>query len=182
MLSLGRLNLICRCLKSRLIKGYRPLLSVNFAEFLQHNFSYLLTEFLYMTMVLSAMEVGLATKQLQNQEILLQNATGFAIFSIVLPFYVLSGIMLASIGYGMRMLWGACSTKNKLPKSIAPSPAESSHSESFRSSSSGQRYQVILSFFGRDKNSPKRRKCIVEHSLNFFSKIFDQKTSWKIFF
>lgn len=71
-----------------------------------------------MTMVLSAMEVGLATKQSQNQEIFLQIATGFAILSILLPFYVMSGIMLACIGYGMRMLWGACSTKNKLPKSI----------------------------------------------------------------
>lgn len=114
MLSLGRLNLICCCVNFSLITGYLPFLNVNFAGFLQHNFSYLLTVFVYMTMVLSAMQVGLATTLLQKQDIFIKIATGFAIFSIVLPICALLGIMLAAIGCGLTMLWGACYTKHNL--------------------------------------------------------------------
>lgn len=142
LLSLGRLNLICRCVNFSLITGYLPFLNVNFAEYLQHNFGYLLTVFVYMTMVLSAMQVGLATKQLQNQHIFMQIAAGFAIFSIVLPFCVLLGIMLAAIGCCLTILWGACCTKLQ---SVTPSPKLSSL------------HHKILSCFGRNKASLTQR-------------------------
>lgn len=142
MLSLGRLNLICRCAKFRPINGYLPFLNINFAEFLQHNFSYLLTVFVYMTMVLSAMQVGLATDQLHDQEVFQQIATGFAIFSIVLPFCALLGITLSAIGCCLTMLWGACYTKRNLPESVTPSPKTSSL------------YHKILICLGRNKGSP----------------------------
>lgn len=144
MLSLGRLNLICRCLQFRLIKGYLSFLTINFADFLQHNFSYFLTVFVYMTMVLSAMQVGLAT-HLKDQEIFLRVAAGFAIFSIVLPLFVLSGIMLSSIGCCLTMLWKAYSTKRKL---------RTSGSKSFGSSIFGQWYYNILIHLRRDQKSP----------------------------
>lgn len=150
MLSLGRLNLIYRCLKFRLIKGYRPFLTVNFADFLQHNFRYFLTMFVYMTVVLSAMQVGLATKQLEHQIIFSRIAMVFAVFSIVLPFCVLSGIMIALIGCGLTMFLETYSGKNKLSQSVPLS----SDSQSFRNSFFGKWYHGIISFLGRDHDWP----------------------------
>lgn len=146
MLSLGRLNLICRCVNFSLITGYLPFLNVNFTEYLQYNFGYLLTVFVYMTMVLSAMQVEVATKQSPNKDIFMQISAGFAFFSIVLPFCALLGIMLAAIGCCLTMLWGACCTKGKLLPSDTSSPKSSS-----------LHHKIILRCFGPKNVSPTER-------------------------
>ena len=82
-LRLGRLNLVYRFTKGR-IRGYLSSCTT-YADFLRENFSSLLTLFAYFTIVLSAMQVGLGTQQLQRNAAFNKVSYGFVVFAMIAP-------------------------------------------------------------------------------------------------
>lgn len=79
-----RLNQIYRFGKGSLIRGY--LYNYNqYRVFFRDNFKQLITIFAYVTIVLSAMQVGLATTKLHDDERFQQASYGFTVFSILAP-------------------------------------------------------------------------------------------------
>lgn len=87
-LRLSRLNQIHRFREGKLIRGY--LYRYNqYSVFFRANFRQLITIFAYITIVLSAMQVGLATTKLQDNERFQQAAYGFTVFSILAPLIAL---------------------------------------------------------------------------------------------
>ncbi len=56
-----------------------------YSVFVQRNFTWVLAAFVYVTIVLTAMQVGLATDQLGKNELFQNAASGFTIFSMLAP-------------------------------------------------------------------------------------------------
>ena len=98
-LRLSRLNWLYRAFstprKTRtVIRGY-ALSDNQFWVFVRRNFGWLLVTFIYITIVLTAMQVGLATDRL-NQNPHFQNASyGFTVFSILAPLVGLAAVVAA---------------------------------------------------------------------------------------
>ncbi|CAG8948700.1 hypothetical protein HYFRA_00001821 [Hymenoscyphus fraxineus] len=87
-LRLGRLNFIHRLVHlsepHEIVRGYMYQYT-SYSYFFGRNFKWVLLVFVYLSIILTAMQVGLATDQLQLDE-RFQNATfGFVVFSIVAP-------------------------------------------------------------------------------------------------
>ena len=104
-LRLGRVNLIYRlCRKTRNSKtffrgyfyGYHT-----YSSFVEQNFAWVLTVIVYITIVLTAMQVGLATTELQSSTLFNRASYGFTVFSIMAPlgilFVVLSVLLILII-------------------------------------------------------------------------------------
>ncbi|RDW73478.1 hypothetical protein BP6252_07385 [Coleophoma cylindrospora] len=90
-LRLNRLNLIYRMThileQEHFMRGY--MYGYNrYSVFFERNFGWVLLLFLFLTMILTAMQVGLATAELQQNEIFNQVSYGFTVFTIVLPLFV----------------------------------------------------------------------------------------------
>lgn len=99
-LRLNRLNIIYRLThifeSGRLLRGYAYGYS-RYTVFFERNFGWTLLVFLYVTLVLTAMQVGLGTTKLEENKAFQQASYGFAVFSIVLPLVVVSvGLLLFS--------------------------------------------------------------------------------------
>lgn len=99
-LRLDRLNQIYRLspaiLFSRdhtLIRGYHYRYH-NYSVFFEQNFSWLIVVFAYVSIVLSAMQVGLASPRLDSSPAFQHATYGFAVFAIVVP-VVLVGVIIA---------------------------------------------------------------------------------------
>ena len=70
-----------------------------YSEVVQRNFAWVLVAFVYMTIVLTAIQVGLATDRL-GQSDMFQNASyGFTLFSVVTPL-----IIIAILGFNLLSL------------------------------------------------------------------------------
>jgi hypothetical protein len=87
-LRLGRLNLIYRLFGRG--KGHSFIRAYHFdyrtyEEFFRQNFAWILTVFLYATVILTAMQVGLATSRLQKSSRFQDASYGFAVFSVCVP-------------------------------------------------------------------------------------------------
>ncbi len=95
-LRLGRLNLIYRLGKGR-IRGYLNN-STTYSTFVRDNLSSLITLFAYITIVLSAMQVGLATHHLQDNGVFHQVSYVFAVFSIATPLFAIAVIAATLTG------------------------------------------------------------------------------------
>ena len=96
-LRLGRVNLIYRlCRKTRssrtLVRGYFYGYHT-YSSFVEKNFAWVLTVIVYITIVLTAMQVGLATTELQASTLFTRASYGFTVFSIVAPL----GILLVAL-------------------------------------------------------------------------------------
>lgn len=92
-LRLGRVNLIYRlCRKTRSSKtflrgyfyGYHT-----YSSFIEQNFAWVLTVIVYITIVLTAMQVGLGTTELQSSALFNRASYGFTVFSIIAPLGIL---------------------------------------------------------------------------------------------
>ncbi|KAL3426989.1 hypothetical protein PVAG01_00498 [Phlyctema vagabunda] len=101
-LRLDRVNLIWR-LRPRtpyditsLIRGYQNPYRV-YTSFFEQNFSIFIVIFVYITVVLSAMQVGLSTTELAEDSSFQQACLGFAVFCILLPVVVLVAAILLLI-------------------------------------------------------------------------------------
>ncbi|TFA98711.1 hypothetical protein CCMA1212_009459 [Trichoderma ghanense] len=88
-LRLTRLNLICRfCSRTfsfgTIIRGYEYGYR-QYSTYLERNFRWVLTAFIYITVVLSAMQVGLATSELNENRVFNRASYIFSMFSILAP-------------------------------------------------------------------------------------------------
>ena len=121
-LRLARLNLIYRFYgrpKDRsLIRGYFYEYRT-YSSFFLHHFAWIFVVFAYMTVLLTAMQLGLATEHLQPSQRFQHAAYGFAVFSIAMPLiivwaaatvflfsflYHLIGTLLSRHYYGKRLV------------------------------------------------------------------------------
>jgi len=87
-LGLSRLNTIYRLTHildpEHFMRGY--MYGYNrYTVFFERNFGWVVTVFLYITIILTAMQVGLGTAALQQDKMFQRASYGFAVFSIVLP-------------------------------------------------------------------------------------------------
>lgn len=90
-LRLSRLNTIHRlthiCEPRHVFRGY--FYGYNrYSVFFDRNFRWVLLVFIYITILLTAMQVGLGTRQLQNNDAFQQASYGFTVFSIISPLVV----------------------------------------------------------------------------------------------
>lgn len=85
-LRLNRLNTIYRIKYGRkhFVRGYFYGYH-EYGTFLEHNFAWIVTFFAYVAIVLTAMQVGLATKQLVDNDAFHDASYGFTVFSIASP-------------------------------------------------------------------------------------------------
>ena len=95
-LRLGRLNLIYRLGKGR-IRGFLNN-STTYTDFLQGNLKSLLTLFAYFTIVLSALQVGLGTRHLENNDAFNNAAYVVVVFSMAAPLLAIAVVMAFLIG------------------------------------------------------------------------------------
>ncbi len=102
-LRLGRINWIYRLTFRNFVRGYVYRYN-RFSVFLSRNFAWLAVAFLYITVVLSAMQVGLATDRLKGSSRFQDASYGFTVFSILTPLIVVAFaafILLAVIVYNV---------------------------------------------------------------------------------
>jgi len=66
-----------------------------YGSFLHDNFAVLASSIVYIAVVLTAMQVGLATEKLQNNEAFQLASYGFTVFSIIGPLVVTGMVILA---------------------------------------------------------------------------------------
>lgn len=88
-LRLGRINWIYRFVGqprslTTLLRGYNYGYTT-YGSFFERNTAWIITATVYITVVLTAMQVGLATKELQNSAAFDSVAYGFTVFSLVAP-------------------------------------------------------------------------------------------------
>lgn len=97
-LRLGRLNSIYRIryCTQHFIRGYFYGYH-EYGTFLENNFAWIVTFFGYIAIVLTAMQVGLATKQLVDNDAFHDASFGFTVFSIVSPLAAVGGIGIVII-------------------------------------------------------------------------------------
>lgn len=88
----GRLNDIYRFRKGKL-RGYLSTCTT-YGDFFQENLNSLIGLFAYVTIALSAMQVGLASSFLQESDAFQQASYGFAVFSIIAPLFAV-GVLIA---------------------------------------------------------------------------------------
>lgn len=92
-LRLNRVNNICRfCSRTttftRFLRGYQHPYH-DYSTFVERNFAWFLTVVVYVGLVLTAMQVGLGTEQLQNNAAFKRASYGFTIFAILAPLIVI---------------------------------------------------------------------------------------------
>ena len=97
-LRLGRVNLIYRlCRETRsfqtFIRGYFYGYHT-YSSFIEKNFAWVLTVIVYITIVLTAMQVGLGTTELRNSKLFNRASYGFTVFSIMAPLGILLVLLL----------------------------------------------------------------------------------------
>lgn len=95
-LRLGRLNIIYRLIKFR-IRGYLNSCTT-YAGFFRDNLNSLITLFAFITIVLSAFQLGLSTQQLQANHAFSSAAYAFAVFSIAAPLLSVAFVSAALVG------------------------------------------------------------------------------------
>lgn len=93
-LRLSRLNWIYRLASNHrshvtLIRGYMYGYT-KYSEVVQRNFAWVLVAFVYITIVLTAMQVGLATDRLGQSDTFQTVSYGFTVFSIVAPLIIVA--------------------------------------------------------------------------------------------
>lgn len=89
-LRLNRLNMIYR-LTGRSLRGYMPEYS-QYSSFFQENFTWLASLLAYVVVVLTAMQVGLATSELEKNEAFQAACYGFTVLAIVGSLALVIGI------------------------------------------------------------------------------------------
>ncbi|KAH7096075.1 hypothetical protein FB567DRAFT_587351 [Paraphoma chrysanthemicola] len=135
-LRLDRLSLIYRfCSVTHdpwtFVRGYQYNYA-NYTSFIERNFTWAITAAIYITIVLTAMQVGLATKRLQDDKRFHDAAFGFTVFSIVAPLAVIAAAMAIVVvvfaiswRYAKRRQREAAMTRPHVGKDVAAQHARS---------------------------------------------------------
>lgn len=97
-LRLSRLNWIYRLFAgkpslTRYVRGYMYGYNQS-SDLIQRNFAWVLVAFVYITIVLTAMQVGLATDRLGKSSMFQRASYGFTLFSILIPLAIIIVILL----------------------------------------------------------------------------------------
>ena len=123
-LRLSRLNWIYR-LSSRnrslttWVRGYMYGYS-QCSDIVQRNFAWVLVAFVYITIVLTAMQVGLATARLGQSDIFQNASYGFTVSSILTPLIVIVVVVLNLLGLSAFNILAAISFKRKQDEKRRP--------------------------------------------------------------
>jgi uncharacterized membrane protein len=128
-LRLARLNMIYRfCSKTTslrtFIRGYQYTYR-EYSTFLHRNFAWVLTAIVYITIVLTAMQVGLATNELKDDDRFHHASYGFTVFSIVAPLilvFVVVVLLLALVVFNLCYTLGERSKARHTYQSIFANP------------------------------------------------------------
>jgi uncharacterized membrane protein len=117
-LRLSRLNWIYRLSsKTRshttFIRGYMYRYN-RYSIFLQRNFAWLLVAFVYITIILTAMQVGLVTHRLSGNRSFQRASYGFTVFSILAPLIGIVLIVLTLCGLFIFNLFATISFKKEV--------------------------------------------------------------------
>lgn len=108
-LRLNRLNWIYRIFSLKdnrkgFIRGYKYDYN-RYSVFVQRNFAWIIAAFVYITIVLTAMQVGLATDRLRNDERFQNASYGFTVFAILAPIAalgVLAVLLIVLVFFNFR--------------------------------------------------------------------------------
>ncbi|KAJ6014716.1 hypothetical protein N7540_009307 [Penicillium herquei] len=85
-LRLNRLNAVCCLARGLIFRGYsRVGGAATYEELIRNNFAALATILAYAIIVLTAMQTGLSTDRLQNDQAFVNASYGFTVFSIIAP-------------------------------------------------------------------------------------------------
>lgn len=122
-LRLGRLNKIYRFEKGHFLRGYSRVGSPStYSELLRDNFGILAAILGYVVIVLTAMQVGLATKHLGSSSAFQEVSWGFTVFSIVSPLAAVALIVLILFIMFVRNWQATLSFEESRTLSIRTSP------------------------------------------------------------
>ncbi|KAK5637202.1 hypothetical protein RRF57_012914 [Xylaria bambusicola] len=102
-LRLSRLNKIYRLSRGLFLRGYMPRWD-QYRTFFQDNFSWLASATVYVAVVLTALQVGLATKSLGDNDAFQSASYGFTIFSILGPL-IAAGLIILVFFYIFLYNW-----------------------------------------------------------------------------
>jgi hypothetical protein len=109
-LRLSRLNKIYRC--SLLLHGYMTHWN-QYGSFLRDNFTWLAASTVYIAIVLTAMQVGLAIDRLNGNDSFVSASYGFTIFSILGPLVAAGLIIVAMLFLFINNFWATWTFWNK---------------------------------------------------------------------
>lgn len=93
-LRLSRLNKIYRLTQASFLRGYMTLWN-QYKTFFQDNFTWLLSTTVFIAVILTAMQVGLATNTLKDNDSFHSASYGFTVFSILGPLVIFGFIILS---------------------------------------------------------------------------------------
>lgn len=130
-LRLGRINWIYRlCSKTRnfttLMRGYNYGYTT-YGSFFERNTAWIISATIYITVVLTAMQVGLATKELQDDATFSSVSYGFSIFAIVAPIGGLALVLVLLMILVPFNLTYALARRRKTGKSTASVSGKHQH-------------------------------------------------------
>ena len=69
-----------------------------YSDILRRNFAWILIAFVYVSIVLTAMQVGLATERLGKSNVFQRASYGFAVFSMITPLVTFAVVTLNFLG------------------------------------------------------------------------------------
>lgn len=122
-LRLNRLNWIyrfsCRADPKELIRGYMHKYN-RYSVFLERNFAWIIGAFVYITIVLTAMQVGLATERLGKNERFQSASYGFSVFAITAPIIGLGVLAMLLVILIIFNLLETLKMKNTKPNLASP--------------------------------------------------------------
>ena len=130
-LRLSRLNWIYRLFSSErtltsVIRGY--MYGYNqYSDVLQRNFAWVLVAAVYVTIVLTAMQVGLATDKLGRSDMFQNASYGFTVFSILAPLIILAVITINLLGLSIFNIGATVALKNETQRARERIVADAKH-------------------------------------------------------
>lgn len=121
-LRLSRLNMIHRLTRTPLLRPYIRSWR-NYGSLLYGNVTWMVTATVFIALILTAMQVGLATHRLQEDSTFQQASYGFTVFSIIGPIGVFGLVLLTALYNLVKDLpWLLSSQVRDSSKSATPSP------------------------------------------------------------
>ncbi len=120
-LRLSRLNWIHRMTikkpsLTRIVRGYMYEYN-QYSDFVRRNFAWVIVVFVYITIVLTAMQVGLATDRLGKDDMFQNASYGFTVLSILTPLIILFIIGLNLLSLSVFNILGPVCFKRRIERS-----------------------------------------------------------------
>ena len=94
-----------------------------YSLFVRRNFGWLVVAFAYMAIVLSAMQVGLATGRLGGSASFQRASYGFAVFAIIMPVFGVLFLLVASLAISLYYVQATLKYNNALREELRKRPA-----------------------------------------------------------